>query len=79
MSKVNTFWWRIINTFAVDHKTRNIGPPSQDILTLSPCTVLDPHPPYEEHASVVINVEEGDLVVLLTQCEHCRLQQLAVL
>lgn len=42
------------------------------ILTLSTCNPLDANPPQSEHGAVVINVQKGDMVELLTKDEkHC--------
>jgi hypothetical protein len=39
-------------------------------LTLSTSKILHPGPPVEDHGAVVIDVEEGQLVVLLPQDEE---------
>ena len=39
-------------------------------------TVLDPDPPQAEHGGVVVDVEEGQLVILLADDEEHRVEHL---
>ena len=39
-------------------------------LTQSPCSPLDSNPPQEEHTGVMIDMQEGHLVVFLAQNEE---------
>ena len=45
-------------------------PPKACPLTLSTSNILHPGPPVEDHGAVVIDVQEGQLVVLLPQDEE---------
>lgn len=45
-------------------------------LTHSSCKPLDCNPPYEEHGGMVVDMQEGDLVVLFTQDEEQGVQEL---